>query len=77
MLWELELWPKERNPDLDRVRADYDRLTHSARGREADRPNTADQPKVAVAVVVENGGFGGASAAPIAKTVMQAILRRP
>jgi len=37
----------------------------------------ADQPKVAVAVVVENGGFGGASAAPIAKTVMQAILRRP
>ena len=36
----------------------------------------ADNPKVAVAVVVENGGFGGASAAPIAKTIMQAILRR-
>jgi peptidoglycan glycosyltransferase len=36
----------------------------------------ADQPKVAVAVVVENGGFGGKSAAPIAKTIMQAILHR-
>jgi peptidoglycan glycosyltransferase len=36
----------------------------------------ADHPKVAVAVVVENGGFGGKSAAPIAKTIMQAILRR-
>jgi peptidoglycan glycosyltransferase len=36
----------------------------------------ADRPKVAVAVVVENGGFGGKSAAPIARTVMQAILRR-
>ncbi|HEX6702062.1 MAG TPA: penicillin-binding protein 2 [Gaiellaceae bacterium] len=37
----------------------------------------ANKPKVAVAVVVENGGFGGKSAAPIAKTLMQAILRRP
>jgi len=36
----------------------------------------ADHPKVAVAVVVENGGFGGKSAAPIAKTLMQAILHR-
>ena len=36
----------------------------------------ADHPRVAVAVVVENGGFGGKSAAPIAKTIMQAILRR-
>jgi penicillin-binding protein A len=36
----------------------------------------ADRPRVAVAVVVENGGFGGRSAAPIAKTIMQAILRR-
>jgi phosphoribosylformylglycinamidine synthase len=34
MLWEIEIWPKERNPDLERVRADYDLLTHSARGRE-------------------------------------------
>ena len=34
----------------------------------------ADHPKVAVAVVVENGGFGGRSAAPIAKALMQAIL---
>jgi peptidoglycan glycosyltransferase len=36
----------------------------------------ADNPKVAVAVVVENGGFGGRSAAPIAKALMQAILHR-
>ena len=36
----------------------------------------ADHPKVAVAVVVENGGFGGRSAAPIAKALMQAILGR-
>src|SRR5947209_14496810 len=34
MLWEIEIFPKDRNPDLDRVRADYDLLTHSARGRE-------------------------------------------
>jgi penicillin-binding protein A len=36
----------------------------------------ADHPKVAVAVVIENGGFGGHSAAPIAKALMQAILGR-
>ena len=36
----------------------------------------ADHPKVAVAVVVENGGFGGRTAAPIAKAIMQAILHR-
>src|SRR5207302_2500447 len=35
----------------------------------------ADHPRVAVAVVVENGGFGGRSAAPIAKAIVQAILR--
>jgi phosphoribosylformylglycinamidine synthase len=34
MLWEVELWPKDRNPDHDRVCADYDLLTHSSRGRE-------------------------------------------
>jgi phosphoribosylformylglycinamidine synthase len=34
MLWEIEIFPKDRNPDLDRVRADYDLLTHSKRGRE-------------------------------------------
>jgi phosphoribosylformylglycinamidine synthase len=34
MLWEIEIFPKDRNPDLDRVRADYDLLTHSGRGRE-------------------------------------------
>src|SRR5205085_12028067 len=34
MLWEIELWPKDRNPDHERVCADYDLLTHSARGRE-------------------------------------------
>jgi penicillin-binding protein A len=36
----------------------------------------ADNPRVAVAVVVENGGFGGTTAAPIAKALMQAILSR-
>jgi peptidoglycan glycosyltransferase len=37
----------------------------------------ADAPRVAVAVVVENqpGGFGGTVAAPIAKEVMEALLR--
>jgi peptidoglycan glycosyltransferase len=37
----------------------------------------ADHPRVAVAVVVENqpGGFGGTVAAPIAKDVMEALLR--
>jgi len=37
----------------------------------------ADHPQVAVAVVVENqpGGFGGTVAAPIAKDVMEALLR--
>src|SRR3954469_23399441 len=34
MLWEIEIFPKDHNPDLDRVRADYDLLTHSARGRD-------------------------------------------
>jgi len=37
----------------------------------------ADAPKIAIAVVVENqvGGFGGTIAAPIAKQVMEALLR--
>ena len=36
-----------------------------------------DHPKVAITVVVENqaGGFGGTVAAPIAKQVMEALLR--
>jgi len=36
----------------------------------------ADHPKVAIAVMVDisNGGFGGTVAAPIAKTVLQALL---
>jgi penicillin-binding protein A len=38
----------------------------------------ADHPRVAVAVVLQNQtGFGGATAAPIAKTVMEALLKRP
>ena len=36
----------------------------------------AQNPQVAVAVIVENGGVGGQTAAPIAKQVMQAVLRR-
>jgi peptidoglycan glycosyltransferase len=37
----------------------------------------AEAPKIAIAVVVENqrGGFGGTIAAPIAKQVMEALLR--
>jgi penicillin-binding protein 2 len=33
-----------------------------------------DEPKIAVAVIVENGGSGGAVAAPIARKVMDAYL---
>ena len=37
-----------------------------------------DNPKVAVAVVLQNqSGTGGSTAAPIAKQVMEALLRRP
>jgi peptidoglycan glycosyltransferase len=37
----------------------------------------ADAPRVAVAVVLENQtGYGGTTAAPIAKTIMQALLSR-
>ena len=37
----------------------------------------ANAPRVAIAVVVENqnGGFGGTVSAPIAKQVMEALLR--
>jgi penicillin-binding protein A len=36
----------------------------------------AENPKIAIAVMVDqsNGGFGGSVAAPIAKTVLQALL---
>jgi peptidoglycan glycosyltransferase len=38
----------------------------------------ADRPRVAIAVVLQNQtGFGGDTAAPIAKTVMEALLSRP
>jgi len=38
----------------------------------------ADHPRVAIAVVLQNQtGFGGSTAAPIAKTVMEALLKRP
>jgi len=36
----------------------------------------ADQPRIAVAVVVENGGSGSRTAAPIARKVMDQYLRR-
>ena len=34
MLWEVELQPKERNSERDRVCAEFDLLTHSQRGRD-------------------------------------------
>src|SRR5262245_29670266 len=34
MLWELEIWPRGRNPDRERVCADYDLLTHTERGHD-------------------------------------------
>ncbi len=34
----------------------------------------ADKPKIALAVVVENGGFGAQSAAPIARMVFDYYL---
>ncbi len=34
----------------------------------------ADDPQVAIAVIVENGGSGGSVAAPIARTVLDALL---
>ena len=37
----------------------------------------ADQPRVAVAVVVENGGHGGTSAAPIARRIFDLMLLTP
>ena len=35
----------------------------------------ADDPKIAVAVIVEHGGHGGSVAAPIAGTVIKAYLK--
>ena len=35
----------------------------------------ADEPQVAIAVVVENAGAGGEYAGPIARAVMRALLR--
>ncbi|MGA1561644.1 MAG: penicillin-binding protein 2 [Gammaproteobacteria bacterium] len=37
----------------------------------------AQQPQIAVAVMVENGGHGGATASPMARAVMDAWLLRP
>ncbi len=34
----------------------------------------ADAPRIAVAVIVENGGHGGSVAAPIAKAIMDRYL---
>jgi penicillin-binding protein 2 len=36
-----------------------------------------EDPKIAVAVLVENGGFGAAAAAPIARKVLDAYLLGP
>jgi peptidoglycan glycosyltransferase len=34
----------------------------------------ADDPKIVVSVIIENGGAGGATAAPIAREIMKAYL---
>ena len=34
----------------------------------------ADKPKVAIAVIVENGGLGGKTAAPIAKEIFSSLF---
>ena len=36
-----------------------------------------DNPRLAVVVLVENGGFGGLVAAPVAKAVYQAAFAEP
>jgi penicillin-binding protein 2 len=36
-----------------------------------------DEPKIAVAIIVENGGGGGSVAAPIARAIMDAYLGKP
>jgi len=37
----------------------------------------AEKPEIAIAVIVENGGFGSVAAAPIAKDVFQAYFGKP
>jgi penicillin-binding protein 2 len=37
----------------------------------------ADAPKIALAVLVENGGFGSAAAAPIARAIFDKYLVEP
>ena len=37
----------------------------------------AEDPQIAIAVVVENGGHGGAVAAPIARQIIDAYLLPP
>jgi penicillin-binding protein 2 len=36
-----------------------------------------DKPRIAVAVIVENGGSGSAVAAPIARTILDQYLLKP
>jgi len=35
----------------------------------------AEEPRVAVAVIIENGGYGGAAAAPVAREIMKQALK--
>lgn len=37
----------------------------------------SDDPQLAVVVLVENGGFGGVAAAPVAKAILEAALKPP
>ena len=56
-----------------------DRHRGAGQGRAArlvHRIRAGDDPRVAVAVIVENGGTGGSVAAPLAAQVMRAALQR-
>ena len=73
------------NWSLSQVREKQEQAEHGA-GRFADVWFTgfapADDPRVAVAVVVEDGGTvgqearGGSVAAPVARQIMEAVIRR-
>jgi penicillin-binding protein 2 len=53
---------------------DASKLDERHRDRTVHRLRPAEQPKIALVVLVENGGHGGSTAAPIARKVMDYYL---